>query len=100
MIITIRHKITKKTGKVTTSHNNPDQAVNPVYPKIFPLLPDLIGESYGIYGHIVNPNNTSNADLIAAIAELEDYEIIDQDPKEIAFPDLPKSPKGVPGIVT
>lgn len=73
------------TVEITTPHNDPDRPVSPTYTgesEVVQILKEELSESYGHYGHILDPDNTTNLDLQAAIAlKGKPWEVIEIEPR-------------------
>lgn len=59
---------------ITTSTNSKDAIVTPIYKGndfFVTSIKDLLGRTYGAYGHQINPDKTTNLDLLTAIKKLD-----------------------------
>lgn len=74
-----------------TEHNHPDQLVKPSIQIQSPAKEleetinqnflDEFNRSYGIYGHLVNIENTTNLDLIYVVSSLPSFKVLSVKPE-------------------
>lgn len=91
MNIELKHKPTQETIAIVTPNNDPDTLIKPTYsdPEFPDLLPEL-RETYGFYGHLINPESVTNMDLMAACSKLPSFEIVSLDNEGMTASSLPE----------
>ena len=88
MKLNVKSNVTSEAIAITTSSDDPDQIVIPNY-EDHPLTVSLraeLSKASGYYGHILNPDRTTNLDLHAACQKLENFTLESADPVPVAKP--------------
>lgn len=68
----------KNPVMIRTPHHDPDGAVEPEYiglPMLVDLVKRKISESYGFYGHLLDPDAITNLDLAHALKTGKDWKV-------------------------
>lgn len=82
MIITFIHHESGETLTITTSIDDADTATKPIFagtPELLDGLQAELSTTAGMYGHLIDPNSVSNADLYHAAYELPSFEVLSVD---------------------
>lgn len=88
MRISVKSNITDEAIAITTALDDADSPVTPEY-QVHPLTASLRAElsrASGYYGHIFNPDRTTNLDLHAACQKLESFSLESAEPVPVAKP--------------
>jgi hypothetical protein len=91
MKIVLQHLIGKVT--ITTPNDDPDEPHTPTIEsdsEVAELLTEIfesaLEESAGHYGNVIDPLNVTNLDLQAACYKLEEFEVLEIEPKILPSP--------------
>ncbi|BAZ39429.1 hypothetical protein NIES4101_53820 [Calothrix sp. NIES-4101] len=102
MRIDLAHSLGLGKLAVLTPHNEPDKPISLEFAFADDTEEDMqefleevflreLSQARGHYGHLIDPEKTTNLDLISGVRNLESFTFISQEPEAIAPNPLPEN---------